>query len=96
MHIVGSTEITQPSHPALADILFNPALSSGVFRMNLTGVQDEELIRIIAAWSCAPCVIFILVIFYINACNTDVCALSRVLVVNFAFLKLHDYSSDWG
>ena len=73
--IVGSAEVAQPSHPALADILFNPALSSGDFRMNLTGVRDEELIRIIAAWSCSPCVTFILVTFYIDSCNTKMSVL---------------------
>ncbi|KIM78037.1 hypothetical protein PILCRDRAFT_602117 [Piloderma croceum F 1598] len=58
MRIGGSTGVAQPSHPgvlAVADTLFNPALSSGDFRMNLTGVRDEDLIRMIAAWSCSPC-----------------------------------------
>jgi hypothetical protein len=78
MRIVGSTEAAQPSHPGvitLADTLFNPALSSGDFRMNLSGVRDEVLIRIIAAWSCSPCVTFILVIFYTDACNAKMCVL---------------------
>jgi hypothetical protein len=74
-HIIGSAEVTQPYQPALADILFNPALSSGDFRMNLTGVRDEDLIRIIAAWSCSPCVTFILVTFYIDSCNTKMSVL---------------------
>jgi hypothetical protein len=75
---MGNTEVAHPSHPdviAIADILFNPALSSGDFRMNLTGVRDEDLIRIIAAWSCSPCVTFILVILYTDACNTKMSVL---------------------
>jgi hypothetical protein len=73
--IIGGAEVAQPSHPVLADISFNPALSSGDFRMNLTGIQDEDLIRIIAAWSGSPCVTFILVIFYIDACNAKMSVL---------------------